>query len=65
MCFTTADLLCTQGRSQDFYQGGAQLESDVVVVMAKLCMASFAGHRGWVWEGDVPPPAEGGRFWHF
>ena len=24
-----------------------------------------AGHRGWVQEGDVPPHAEGGSFWHF
>ena len=22
----------------------------------------LAGHRGREWEGDVPPPAEGGRF---
>ena len=57
-----ADYVC-QGCSQDFHQGGAQLESEVVV--AKLRMASFAGQKGWVREGDVPPPAEGGGFWHF
>ena len=33
--------------------------------MVKPCMASFAGHRGWVREGDVPPPAEGGSFRYF
>ena len=25
----------------------------------------LAGHRGWVREGDVPPPTEGGRFLAF
>ena len=28
-------------------------------------MYSFVGHRGWVWEGDMPPPAEGGNFGNF
>ena len=48
-----------QGCSQDFHQGGAQLERVVV-----RCKAAY-GHRGWVREGDAPPPAEGRSFWHF
>ena len=55
-----------QGCSQDFHKGGAQLDGKVVIQsVVKLRMASFTGHRGWVREGDVPPPPEGGSFWHF
>ena len=48
-----------QGHSQDFHEGGVQLDGEVVIVRGK------AAHGGWVREGDVPPPAKGGSFWHF
>ena len=34
----------------------------VEVVCGVAAHGQLAGHRGWVWEGDVPPPAEGGSF---
>lgn len=30
---------------------------------AKSQVATFASHRGWVWKGNVSPPAEGDSFW--
>ena len=58
----TIKIIMPQGRSQDFHKGGAQLDhrwlDGVVISSPQQSRACFAGHRGWMWEGDVPPKAE-------
>ena len=49
--------------------GGANqwitMSCGIRIVRGTATYGQFAGHRGWVREGDVPSPAKGGSFWHF
>ena len=57
-----------QWRIQGVINRGANqpptIDIEIVHGVATLA-ASNAGHRGWVQEGDVPPPAKDRSFWCF
>ena len=56
----------SQWRSQDFHQGGAQLEKkNSNSPRQNHAWPAWLVIGGWVREGDVPSPAEGGSFRHF
>ena len=56
-CLPQSMYIGTRGVARIFIRGGVQLEAGVVL--------QAMGHRGQVWEGDVPLPAKGRSFWHF
>ena len=45
--------------------GGSAISCGIRIVRGTATYGQLAGHRGWVQEGDVPPPAEGRSFWYF
>ena len=42
--------------------GGSAISCGIRIVRGTATYGQLAGHRGWVREGDVPPPAEGRSF---
>ena len=44
---------------------GSAMLCGIRIVHGAAAYGQLAGHRGWVWEGDVPHSAEGGSLWHF
>ena len=51
----------SRGVGRNFERGSHQFVR-VVVVCSVAMHGQLAGHRGWVREGNVPPPAKGGSF---
>ena len=39
--------------------GGSAISCGIRIVRSTAIYGQLAGHRGWVREGDVPPPTEG------